>query len=83
MRTPLSQVEPGRRRPGRRIAIPSDPGGKPANIHTSSAHASICRTDGGSGVQDARNSTCEPSPCSAKEPKPRDTVFVAVPDTEW
>jgi hypothetical protein len=52
-------------------------------MHTNSAHASTCGAIAPSGDQDARSSICAPSPSAAREPKPLESVFVAVPEAEW
>ena len=52
-------------------------------MHTNSAHAFTCCAMSLVGDHDARSSICAPSPSSASEPNPFDSVFVAVPDSEW
>jgi len=52
-------------------------------MQTNSAHASTCGAIAPSGDQDARSSIWAPSPSAARDPKPFDSVFVAVPEAEW
>ncbi len=65
------------------IATPSEPGGSPASMHTSSAHASTCGAIGPCGDHDARSSIWAPSPSAASDPNPFEIVLVAVPEAEW